>query len=505
VAIPAGASASIAGEYGVLTIGANGAYSYVAYGDPASVGAADVFTYTLADGTLSDTATLTINIADTAPPTAVPSITGLSDDTGAVGDWSTEDTSPTILGTLNAPLAVGEKVQVQIDGGTWQDATSDGATWFYGPGALAPGSHTVVARVIDAAGNTTASNNDTQPISITNANEALIAIASGGSLLGLVGAEALGVIDIGNQALVAYDTDGNLSRVVVSYDPVLSIGAQVLTYSTALATELGLNVAVSFSGIGGVTTLLSTLTITSATAEPIDNLAINELLKSVHFDTNLLGLPGTAASVLAATTISASDGTLSDSDATPAALGVSLLDGLLSASGDPTVILGSTANDVRTGTAANENLYGFAGNDSLDGGGGDDLLRGGAGADTLYGGAGNDLLIYDAADTVINGGAGDDTVRVESGTTFSLANLQGIERIQIDSPQSVAATLNSDDVLAATDSRNQLIINGDSTTTLTLQGAVHEGQTLINNRAYEQYTMGSATVLIEDPVLVSVV
>ncbi|WP_202392845.1 beta strand repeat-containing protein, partial [Croceibacterium xixiisoli] len=55
----------ITGEHGVLQISANGTYSYTAFGDPASIGQSDVFTYTLSDGTVSDTATLTVQIDGT--------------------------------------------------------------------------------------------------------------------------------------------------------------------------------------------------------------------------------------------------------------------------------------------------------------------------------------------------------------------------------------------------------------------------------------------------------
>ncbi|MBE0489745.1 MAG: retention module-containing protein, partial [Halomonas sp.] len=63
-AVPADGSVEVAGEYGVLTIEADGSFSYVR-GEGTPGGVDDVFTYTLtdADGD-SDTATLTIAIAD---------------------------------------------------------------------------------------------------------------------------------------------------------------------------------------------------------------------------------------------------------------------------------------------------------------------------------------------------------------------------------------------------------------------------------------------------------
>nr|MDQ6120231.1 Ig-like domain-containing protein [Klebsiella pneumoniae subsp. pneumoniae] len=58
-----GGTISVTGAYGVLTINADGSYSYQASGKAGSAGNADVFTYTITDGNgLQSTTTLTINI-----------------------------------------------------------------------------------------------------------------------------------------------------------------------------------------------------------------------------------------------------------------------------------------------------------------------------------------------------------------------------------------------------------------------------------------------------------
>ena len=58
-----GGTISVTGAYGVLTINADGSYSYRASGKAGSAGNADVFTYTITDGNgLQSTTTLTINI-----------------------------------------------------------------------------------------------------------------------------------------------------------------------------------------------------------------------------------------------------------------------------------------------------------------------------------------------------------------------------------------------------------------------------------------------------------
>ncbi len=102
--------ATIAGAYGTLTIHDDGSYSYDSNGTHDAIGHSEVFTYTLSDGTLSDTATLTINIADdletTAPTAAFSDDGGSISGTGNPGDTITVyandadgDGSPDVLGT----------------------------------------------------------------------------------------------------------------------------------------------------------------------------------------------------------------------------------------------------------------------------------------------------------------------------------------------------------------------------------------------------------------------
>jgi len=62
VMVPESGSVEIAGLYGVLTIAADGSYSYAANGDRDSLGESDTFTYTVSDGLNEATANLTIEI-----------------------------------------------------------------------------------------------------------------------------------------------------------------------------------------------------------------------------------------------------------------------------------------------------------------------------------------------------------------------------------------------------------------------------------------------------------
>jgi len=423
-----------------------------------------------------------------------------------VGDWITQDNSPTISGTLSTALGTGEQVQVQIDGGTWVNATSAGTSWFYGPGTLSVGAHTVAARIIDAAGNLGNGTSQTFTIAAVT-QQAPIVQASGTALLGLIGVEALGLLDLSSQSLTAMDVNNNLKSVQVKYAPLLSVnlGAYTLTASAALAAELGLQIQISNnSGILGIIAPSSTLTITAIGGGAIDNLAANELLATVHFQQDLTLL---ALNVLNATSITATDtGNLTSTSAVGSLLDLSLLN-----SGVPSNIFeGDASGNILTGTTGNDRLYGYAGNDTLNGGDGNDLLRGGAGADILNGGNGNDTLIYDANDTSIDGGAGTDTLVIASGTgpvlnLNTVTNIHNIERIDLgtgDAGRQI--TLTEAGVLRATDSNHTLTILGDGNDSVTMTGAVLTGQTQINGEAYNHFTLGSTDIYVEHAVMVVV-
>jgi Ca2+-binding RTX toxin-like protein len=83
---------------------------------------------------------------------------------------------------------------------------------------------------------------------------------------------------------------------------------------------------------------------------------------------------------------------------------------------------GNSLNNTITGNSASNTLFGVQGNDNLRGGTGDDVLDGGLGNDTLLGGSGNDTLIGSFGNDVLIGNAGAD------GFIFNSSN-QGIDRI----------------------------------------------------------------------------
>jgi len=119
-------------------------------------GVGKVVSVTVADDA-GNTATSTSGpfTVDTIPPTAVGSVTGLSEDTGVPGDFITTVQTQTVSGSLSGSLGAGEGIQVSTDGASWIDAVETGNTWSASGVVLQPGSGILSVRTVDAAGNTT--------------------------------------------------------------------------------------------------------------------------------------------------------------------------------------------------------------------------------------------------------------------------------------------------------------------------------------------------------------
>jgi Ca2+-binding RTX toxin-like protein len=73
-------------------------------------------------------------------------------------------------------------------------------------------------------------------------------------------------------------------------------------------------------------------------------------------------------------------------------------------------LLGADGSDTIFGEHGNDFIDGGVGDDSLDGGIGDDTISGGTGDDTILGGDGDDSITAEDGDDVLFGGAGDDTL-----------------------------------------------------------------------------------------------
>ena len=107
------------------------------------------------------TGTVATGVASTAKTVNVDSLTltAITDNVGPqigtiTNSSSTDDTTPTLTGTLSAPLLSGEVVGIYDNTNTLQGtATVNGLTWSYTPStALANGSYAYQARVLDSSG-----------------------------------------------------------------------------------------------------------------------------------------------------------------------------------------------------------------------------------------------------------------------------------------------------------------------------------------------------------------
>ena len=502
---------TVEGQYGTLTMNADGSYSYkvnLQEGNP--VGQSEVFDYTITNGNNSSSTTLTINIDDFVVDILTMQLakdTGVSDgitqngqvnilglELGATWEYSTNGgttwqqgfgdsftvpegnyAASTIqvrqtnwagsVGSVNSypSLLVVDQTAPDLtvfgvfdnlgssqghigNGGTTDDQTPElyGTTvpdgtvsillkkvaptdtpytvsaevtadadgnWNYPAGStLTPGQYTYTVSVADLAGNITTEEFN---VSINAQNSDPFAISADNSLLGIVGANVAGLIELDKQLFVAGDPNNDLTKVFIELDSSLSLGGEKFNYSETLATLFGYKVEAKTSilQVIGLIGRPATIEITKIDGGTLDNLEINEFLASVTMSGGLLG-NALSLSLLSNLTITATDSrNISKSYTNGQLLDVGLLGDLIKGDVNP-VKEGSAAADNLDFSASTTNvhLYGLNGNDTLKGGNGNDIIRGGAGNDTINGGAGNDYINGGAGNDIITGGAGADTV-----------------------------------------------------------------------------------------------
>ena len=96
---------------------------------------------------------LQLNVVTVSPSTKVQNVVFSADTGWSTTDHITQIAAQTISGTLDAPLAAGETVQISLDGGAnWNNASAAGSAWSYAA-ILLPGSQSLLARVTNAVGN----------------------------------------------------------------------------------------------------------------------------------------------------------------------------------------------------------------------------------------------------------------------------------------------------------------------------------------------------------------
>ncbi|WP_200802141.1 Ig-like domain-containing protein, partial [Halomonas cupida] len=461
-------------------------------------------------GNISAVASLGAIVVDATGP-GQPTLAIAEADDGLIDSGEMGDGIQTEV-TLGANTEAGDTLTLMVEDGAGntvntidytvtEDDVADGASSVTIPVWLDNGSYSVTASASDAAGNVSAASG---AVSFdVDATAPFVNVSSSG-LLGLIGVDALGLVDLSNQVFSAYDPNNNLQSVTIEMSTVLSItqilsllgvGEDSLNYSQDLANELGLNVEFEemfmLLGIGNP----ATLTITAADGGTIDNLAINEFLATVSMGGGLLG---TDVNVLPtfAITGTAADGQSGTDTATELA-DLSLLN-----PNSSFITEGTSGADTLEGTDDSDRLYGYEGNDTLIGGGGNDILRGGAGDDTLQ--------ISDDTFIMVDGGDGFDTLELDGGFDLDVTQVEGslenLERIDlVDGDAGSTLTLDEDSVIELTDADNILQIAGDEADTLNASGAAATGnQQTIDGSVYAEYSLGSTTLLVDETVNVEV-
>jgi Tol biopolymer transport system component len=137
----------------------------------------------------------------------------------------------------------------------------------------------------------------------------------------------------------------------------------------------------------------------------------------------------------------------------------------------------------------------------IKGNGAANTLDGGAGEDTLKGGAGDDTLVYDADDALAKGCDGFDTLQVSGELDLTAVDdeiILSIERIDLTDESGNTLTLSESDIFAI--SGGALMILGDSTDTVDIDGSFTLDEEAIVVDGFSAYTVGAATLLIDTEI-----
>ena len=355
------------------------------------------------------------------------------------------DGSPTVAPTVTlSPTEPGSIVDTLVtnmglDGGRMESVTIDGMTFNYsaanGTVSTSGSSSTILSHsftgemltVTTIRGETVEIDMGTGDYRVeVTGREAMAPVnstpyasmASSSGLLGLVNADLLGALKIGeNQFFTASDLNNDLRSIELTYSAPVSLSGMRFVYNELLASELGIEIEQnSYVAIPGY----NQITITAADGGTLDNWKLNEFLGTMTLGggiSNVLVLDLLSTLSIKATDSSANVAERSDFKLADVGIGSQLLNTVL-----PETFMTGTdtsdtlvASDGLNGAGLDNRIYGHGGNDRLEGGQGNDILRGGSGNDTLLGGEGNDILIGGSGVDTMTGGAGRDIFRFESG------------------------------------------------------------------------------------------
>ena len=162
------------GSTGSALVAVDGSYGPIISSTPQTSGTVSVLA---TDGAGNSSSAATTTYADTTAPTATAAISAITPDSGAdSNDFVTNNPLLTVSAQVTGTLGLDDKVQISVDGGgSWRDATLQGGSTYTLDNtstALLSGTYTFEARVVDAAGNSSAVNSqsvtvDTQGPSVS--------------------------------------------------------------------------------------------------------------------------------------------------------------------------------------------------------------------------------------------------------------------------------------------------------------------------------------------------
>jgi Ca2+-binding RTX toxin-like protein len=218
---------------------------------------------------------LNVNIDTSAPASTVASV-ALSSDTGAsTDDFVTKTAAQTVTGTLSAPLAAGDTVQISLDNGaSWTSAAASGQN-FSTPVTLA-GSNTLQVRVVDAAGN--AGTPLTQAY-VLDTSAPTITISSDAAAL-KAGETATVTFTFSEDPGASFTWDGTVGDVVVSGGTLSAISGSGLTRAAIFTPEANVQ-----NGAASITVSAGSY------ADVADNLGGAGATPSLSFDTRAPNAP----------------------------------------------------------------------------------------------------------------------------------------------------------------------------------------------------------------------
>ncbi|MGY2299882.1 Ig-like domain-containing protein, partial [Pseudomonas yamanorum] len=143
------------GTTGTVTAGTDGSYSVTSPVDQPTGNVVAGAT----DAAGNHSPTTSVPYVDSLAPATTGTVDSFADNVGLIQNpaspsgTKTDDTTPTLNGSLSADLVSGEKVNVYRDGTLVGEATVSGKTWTFTEAALADASYTYTVKVADVSGN----------------------------------------------------------------------------------------------------------------------------------------------------------------------------------------------------------------------------------------------------------------------------------------------------------------------------------------------------------------